>query len=374
MAINYDAGGGNMGQLYTNLQNALSNKGAADNRKEARDIDRKGLFGTGIKQSHLTDLSNLAIRGAQLGDARMGQKMDRATKSFDRRMAADERRLKTLQQRWKTADPESRAQIMGEMEGVEMGMSEKRNSFEDYMGKYQEKGLWGTSFGGDDVGYRTEGESKWSQAVKQKLTSGDTPGGGSGDGGFTTSNFGGGRQMGIGGNESNAPGGLPPMSDFGRSDSQPGTDQEFRGGSNIGEGNEPNEYEEKFGEPPGMMNLGGIEAKDQTSPSMTPHRRFPSYMEQFPKKKDNLVGISNKFTGDTPKRDNYRRALPDALAQAGLSTEELAARDAEEKQELLKDKYLVDTKKQEYKNLTDKTLAKRKSNLITEALRETDWK
>ena len=66
--------------------------------------------------------------------------------------------------------------------------------------------------------------------------------------------------------------------------------------------------------------------------------------------------------------------MHDALPQAGLSTEELAARDAAEKQELLKDKYLVDTKKQEYKNLTDKTLAKRRRNLITKALRETDWK
>ena len=87
-----------------------------------------------------------------------------------------------------------------------------------------------------------------------------------------------------------------------------------------------------------------------------------------------MVGNSNKFTGEAPKRDNYRRALIDVIPQAGLSTEELAARDAEEKQELLKDKYLVDTKKQGYTNLTDKTLAKRQSNLITDALRETDWK
>ena len=362
MAVNYDAGRGNIGQLYTNLQNAVASKGEAENRQKAREIDRKGLFGTGIRQSDIQDFGNLAIRGAALGDARMGKKMDRATKSFDRRMGADERRLKTLQQRWKTADPESRAQIMGEMEGVEMGMSEKRNSFEDYMGKYQEKGLWGTKFGGDDVGYRTEGESKWSQAVKEKLT----PGGGSGPKEFTDA-----RDLG----------------DFDRSPSQPGTDQKFRGGSDIGE-NAPNEYEEKFGEggPPdqyssypqgreyenidqaggGMMNLGGPQ-----QPSGDRVDRYDSYGS---KKKDNLVGISNKFTGDAPKRDNYRRALHDALPQAGLSTEELAARDAAEKQELLKDKYLVDTKKQEYKNQTDKTLAKRRNNLITEALRETDWK
>ena len=112
MAVDYSQGRGNIGQLYTNLQNAVASKGEAENRQKAREIDRKGLFGTGIRQSDIQDFGNLAIRGAALGDARMGKKMDRATKSFDRRMGADERRLKTLQQRWKTADPESRAQIM----------------------------------------------------------------------------------------------------------------------------------------------------------------------------------------------------------------------------------------------------------------------
>ena len=48
MAVNYNAGGGNMGQLYTNLQNALANRGTAENLREARNIARKGLFGTGI--------------------------------------------------------------------------------------------------------------------------------------------------------------------------------------------------------------------------------------------------------------------------------------------------------------------------------------
>ena len=83
---------------------------------------------------------------------------------------------------------------------------------------------------------------------------------------------------------------------------------------------------------------------------------------------------SNQVTGGPPRRDNYRMALPYALAQANLSAEERAARDATEKQELIKEKYLVDQNKQEYKDQTDGILAKRQRNLITEALRETDWK
>ena len=401
MAVDYGAGASSaMAAQYADLRNAISSRDDARNRREARDIESKGLFGTGIKSSDVQDFGNIAIQGAQLGEARMGRKMDRATKSFDRRMAADERRVKTLQQRWKTADPDSRAQIMGEIEGIEMGMNEKRNSFEDYMGKYQEKGLWGTKFGGDDVGYRTEGESKWSQAVKEKLTPGGGSGGGSGPKEFTD---------------------VRDLGDFDRSPSQPGTDQEFRGGSNIGIGNEPNEYEEKFGgeayledditrspsqpggqefrggteigeNAPGIMNLGGIEAKDQTSPSMTPHRRFPSYMEQggieaedqtsppmtphrrfpsymeqFPKKKDDLVDTS----GGPPGRDNYRRALPDALAQAGLSAEERAAHDAAEKQELIKEKYLVGQKKKEYGDQMKNLLAKRKTNKLKDLVSST---
>ena len=92
----------------------------------------------------------------------------------------------------------------------------------------------------------------------------------------------------------------------------------------------------------------GLVAKDQTSPTMPPH---PG---------------SNKFTGDPPKRDNYRRALPDALAQAGLSAEERAALDAAEKEELIKEKYLVDKIKQEHQDQIQEVLAKRKRNKLKE--------
>jgi hypothetical protein len=73
---------------------------------------------------------------------------------------------------------------------------------------------------------------------------------------------------------------------------------------------------------------------------------------------------SNKFTGGPPRRDNYRMALPYALAQANLSAEERAARDAAEKQELIKEKYLVDQNKQKYQDQVREVLAKRKRNKI----------
>jgi hypothetical protein len=56
------------------------------------------------------------------------------------------------------------------MDGIEFGMAERRNSFEDFMGKYEEKGLFGTGFGGDDVGYRSEGETEYSKAMARKDT------------------------------------------------------------------------------------------------------------------------------------------------------------------------------------------------------------
>ncbi len=177
MAVNYNAGASSaMAAQYADLRNAIASRDSAENLRRTEDIERQGLLGTGIRTSDIQDLGNLAIKGAAFGDARMERKMDRARASFDRRMKADERRLKTLQQRWKTADPESRANLMQEMEGIEMGMGERRNSFEDHMGRYQEKGLWGTSFGGDDVGYRTEGESKWSRGERSKVGSGNGDG------------------------------------------------------------------------------------------------------------------------------------------------------------------------------------------------------
>ena len=177
--VDYSAGASSaIATQYADLRAALAAEGEARNKQKAREIEDKGLFGSGIRQSDISDFGNIALKGAEFGEARMGRKMDRATKSFERRVVANERRLKTLQQRWKTADPDSRAALTKEMEGIEMGMGEERNKFEDLMGKYQEEGLWGTKFGGKDVGYRTGGRSQWS-----KDTQGGGPADGGGDGG-----------------------------------------------------------------------------------------------------------------------------------------------------------------------------------------------
>ena len=175
MAENIDYSAGESAAItegYRALRSALADKGEAENKRKAREIEQKGLFGSGIKSSDLQDFGNLAVKGAEFGEARMGRKMDRATKSFDRRVAADERRAAILQKRADLGD----ANALTELKGIHMGMKERRDSFEDFMGKYQEKGLWGRSFGGDDVGYRTEGESKYSQAMEK-----EKPGSGPGD-------------------------------------------------------------------------------------------------------------------------------------------------------------------------------------------------
>ena len=209
MAVDYSAGGGNMGQLYTNLQNALANRGAAENLRAERDIERKGLFGTGIRTSDIRDLTSAGLTVAEFGQKRMEGQMDRATKSFERRQGADERRLATLQDRFekKMLDAEG----IKEMKGIQMGMTERRNSFEDTLSKYQDKGLWGSGFGSDEVGYRTEGESKYSLAEKEK-----------------------GRKHRLL-QDANKGFDPPPMSDFKRSPSQPDIDQKLSGHRKIGE-------------------------------------------------------------------------------------------------------------------------------------------
>ena len=223
--------------------------------------------------------------------------MDRATKSFDRRVKADERRLKTLQQRWKTADPESRANLMQEMEGIEMGMSERRNKFEDTLGNYREKGLWGTSFGGDEVGYRTEGRSKWSKDTepgpkpegKRIGPRGDMPVGWSPD---VVPEW---RR-----DKEESGSGLPPMRDFERSASQPGG-PEFRGGTNIQE-NAPPEFQRSTPEAylrdditrsPSQPDIGRFGRRSPSVQEFAP----PEFQEPPPEAflKDDIATRSNKF-------------------------------------------------------------------------------
>ena len=298
MAVDYGVGRGNIGQLYTNLQNAVASEGEAENQREARDIERKGLFGSGIKQSDIQDFGNLAIKGAALGDARMERKMDRATKSFERRVKADERRIASLKERAKvTGSKEAYEKLMGQIQGIEMGMGERRNSFEDYMGKYQEKGLWGTSFGGDDVGYRTEGRSKWSKDTEP----GPKPEG---------KRIGSREDMPVGWSPDVVPewrrdkeesgSGLPPMRDFERSASQPGG-PEFRGGTNIQE-NAPPEFQRSTPEAylrdditrsPSQPDIGRSGRRSPSVQEFAP----PEFQEPPPEAflKDDIATRSNKF-------------------------------------------------------------------------------
>jgi hypothetical protein len=169
MAVDYNAGASaGMAASYADLRQALAGKGDAENSRRAKDIENEGFLGSGIKQSDIQDFGNLAIKGAEFGEGRMNRKMDRASASFNRRQGADQRRLATLKSRYDKdmLDPKG----IKEMDGIEMGMAERRNSFEDFMGKYEEKGLFGTGFGGDDVGYRSEGETEYSKAMARKDT------------------------------------------------------------------------------------------------------------------------------------------------------------------------------------------------------------
>jgi hypothetical protein len=166
--VDYSQGySGAIATQYADLRAALASEGEARNRQKAREIEDKGLFGTGIRQSDVEGFASIAMKGAEFGESRMGRKMDRATKSFDRRMKADERRAATLQGRHDKGQLTEAG--IAELDGLQFGMKERRDSFEDFMGKYQEKGLWGTKFGGKDVGYRTEGESKWSKDERSKV-------------------------------------------------------------------------------------------------------------------------------------------------------------------------------------------------------------
>ena len=177
--VDYGAGYSSaIASQYADLRSAIAAEGEAENQRKAREIEDRGLFGSGIKQSDVDDFASIAIKGAEFGDQRMERKLNRATKSYDRRMAADERRITTLKERSKGLAGVDYENLQTEIRGIEMGMGENRNTFEDLMGEYQKKGLWGTSFGGDDVGYRTPGESRYSKAyARDKDGSGDGSGG-----------------------------------------------------------------------------------------------------------------------------------------------------------------------------------------------------
>ena len=152
--VDYGAGRGNIGALYGNLRQAIADKGRAENLQKARQIEREGLFGTGISSSDLKGMSDVGLGIAEFGQGRMDKQMANAEKSFGRRQAADERRLATLQNRFDKNMLDDAG--IKEMEGIQMGMTERRNAFEDKMGEYSGRGIWGTGFGSDEVGWRTK--------------------------------------------------------------------------------------------------------------------------------------------------------------------------------------------------------------------------
>jgi hypothetical protein len=162
MAVDYNAGAAGTSQLYTNLINALKNKGDAENMQKARDIDSKGLFGTGIRESDVQDFGNLALRGAEFGEGRKTAKMNNAQNSFQRRMDQSKSRINELR---RFGDDDS----INEIRAIQAGMNEERSKFENLMGDYDKKSLWDSGFGNDTVGYKSSGEmSDFSKAYMKK--------------------------------------------------------------------------------------------------------------------------------------------------------------------------------------------------------------
>ena len=148
MAIDYSAGSGRRG-AYQNLARALQTKLDAQNVGEAEDIRRKGLFGTGITQENLSSLANTGLAIADFGDKRMQQKMTQAQDSFQRRQ---DDLFKIAQQYQNTGDYEN-AQLAYEQADME------RNRFEDQLSGYRDKGILGSRFGSETVGYRRDPEA-----------------------------------------------------------------------------------------------------------------------------------------------------------------------------------------------------------------------
>ena len=150
--VDYGAGASAViAQQYQDLMRATELQGEAENRKKAREIEEKGLFGSGIKQSDVESFGNLAVKGAQLGHGRMDQKMNLAKDSFQRRMGEGKDRIEELR---RFGDDDS----INEIRAIQAGMSEERNKFENLMSDYEGSGIWGSNFGTKGVGYKGTGE------------------------------------------------------------------------------------------------------------------------------------------------------------------------------------------------------------------------
>ena len=152
MAVDYGAGASSaIAQQYADLRRVVASQGEAENRRKAEDIKRKGLFGPGITQENLQGLAGTGMAMAEFGDKRMAGQMDRATKSFERRRKESLGRIDELR---RFGDPESIAEI----KAIQAGMSENRSTYENLLGDYEGKGLFGTGFGSEGVGYKSTGD------------------------------------------------------------------------------------------------------------------------------------------------------------------------------------------------------------------------
>ena len=157
MAIDYDAGRGRRG-AYQNLADALQTKLDAQNRREAEDIRRKGLFGTGITQDNLNSLAQTGLAVANFGDQRKTSKLGRAKESFDRRMAGMQKRFDFYNAR---KDEGSQEVARGLMDA----MNRERANFEKAYTDYDEMGMFESKFGGEGIAYKGSD----TQATEQKL-------------------------------------------------------------------------------------------------------------------------------------------------------------------------------------------------------------
>ena len=157
MAIDYDAGRGRRG-AYQNLADALQTKLDAQNRREAEDIRRKGLFGTGITQDNLTSLAKTGLAVANFGDQRKTGKLGRAKESFDRRMAGMQKRFDFYNAR---KDEGSQEVARGLMDA----MNRERANFEKAYTDYDDMGMFESKFGGEGIAYKGSD----TQATEQKL-------------------------------------------------------------------------------------------------------------------------------------------------------------------------------------------------------------
>jgi hypothetical protein len=172
MAVDYDAGRGRRG-AYQNLALALQDRLNAQNKREAEDIKRRGLFGSGITQENLNTLASTGMDIAKFGDERRTRQLDRAQDSFDRRIGEMQKRYQFYKDR---ADKGGSEEDMAVARGLMDQMAKERTRFEDAYGTYSGKSLFETSLGGDAVGYKgADTDATKRQIIEQAIANRQKP-------------------------------------------------------------------------------------------------------------------------------------------------------------------------------------------------------